>query len=96
MLAELKETLAVKRISVEWTSEAQAFIAEKSFSRRFGARNMRRYVQTHVEDEIADLIIKNYNYVIKSVKMMLLTKITQKSLTLCLNMIIPLFLPPKK
>ena len=68
MLAELKETLAVKRISVEWTSEAQAFIAEKSFSRRFGARNMRRYVQTHVEDEIADLIIKNYNYVIKSVK----------------------------
>ncbi len=29
---------------------------------------MRRYVQTHVEDEIADLIIKNYNYVIKSVK----------------------------
>ena len=68
MLVELKETLAVKRISVEWTSEAQAFIAEKSFSRRFGARNMRRYVQTHVEDEIADLIIKNYNYVIKSVK----------------------------
>lgn len=68
MLAELKETLAVKRISVEWTSEAQTFIAEKSFSRRFGARNMRRYVQTHVEDEIADLIIKNYNCVIKSVK----------------------------
>ena len=68
MLNELKETLAVKGISVEWTAATQAFIAEKSFSRRFGARNMRRYVQTHVEDEIADLIIKGYNCVIKGVK----------------------------
>lgn len=38
MLNELKETLAVKGISVEWTAATQAFIAEKSFSRRFGAR----------------------------------------------------------
>lgn len=31
MLNELKETLAVKGISVEWTAATQAFIAENLF-----------------------------------------------------------------
>lgn len=60
MLGELRDTLSIKGISVSWTAEAAAYIAEHSYSRKFGARNMRRYVQTHVEDEIADLLIRGY------------------------------------
>ena len=32
-------------------------IAKESYSHKFGARNMRRYIQTHVEDALAERII---------------------------------------
>ena len=32
-------------------------IAEKSFSDKFGARNMRRFVEREVEDRIANIIV---------------------------------------
>lgn len=67
MLGELRDTLSIKGISVSWTSAAAAYIAEHSYSRKFGARNMRRYVQTHVEDEIADLLIRGYGQSISAV-----------------------------
>ena len=35
-------------------------IAEKSYSEKFGARNMRRYIERVVEDKIANLVIDNY------------------------------------
>lgn len=67
MLGELRDTLSLKGISVSWTDAAAAYIAEHSYSRKFGARNMRRYVQTHVEDEIADLLIRGYGRSISAV-----------------------------
>ena len=67
MLGELRDTLSIKGISVSWTAAAAAYIAEHSYSRKFGARNMRRYVQTHVEDEIADLLIRGYGQNISAI-----------------------------
>lgn len=61
MLGELRDILSEKNVVLEWTQNVEAFIAEKSYSSKFGARNMRRYVQTHLEDEIADLIISSYD-----------------------------------
>lgn len=60
LLGELAEALKEKGIQLTVTEEAKAFIAKKSFSRRYGARNMRRYIQREVEDRLAELIIADY------------------------------------
>ena len=60
MLGELKQALAEKRIVLTYTDAAVALIARKSFSQKYGARNMRRYIQREVEDPLAEQIISNY------------------------------------
>ena len=57
-LGDCAAALAEKQIRLTWTPEAAAFIAEHSFSARYGARNMRRYIQTEVEDRIASELIR--------------------------------------
>ena len=37
-----------------------SLIAEKSYSEKFGARNMRRFIERSVEDKIANIVIDNY------------------------------------
>ncbi|QIK55957.1 ATP-dependent Clp protease ATP-binding subunit [Dysgonomonas sp. HDW5A] len=51
-----------KRISVlgyalEVSTEAKDFIAEKGYDAQFGARPLKRAIQTYLEDEIAELIL---------------------------------------
>ena len=58
MTGDLVKVMAEKEIELTFTSEAIALIAEKSFSAKFGARNMRRFIETEVEDRIASEIIK--------------------------------------
>jgi len=60
MLNELKTALAEKNMNLIYTEQALALIAEKSYSRKFGARNMRRYIQKEIEDRLAELIIADY------------------------------------
>ena len=60
MLGQLKETLAEKGITLSYTDEAVRLIAERSFSEKYGARNMHRYIQKNVEDRLAELIISDY------------------------------------
>ena len=60
MLEELKAALAEKDIQLSYTDAALRLIAEESFSRKYGARNMRRYIQKEVEDALAELIIADY------------------------------------
>ncbi len=60
MLNQLKDTLAENGIAFKWTDAAARFIASKSYSRKYGARNMRRFIQTEVEDKLAEKIISNY------------------------------------
>ena len=62
MLSELKAALAEKAITLTFTDEAAAFIAEESFSAKYGARNMRRYIQRNVEDKLAEEIISDYGH----------------------------------
>ncbi len=68
MLAELAKALSERSISLTFTDAAAAFIAEKSFSAKFGARNMRRFIQTNVEDALAEKIISNYNVHVSSAR----------------------------
>ena len=61
MLNELKAAMKEKNISFSFTDEAVAYIAENSFSQKYGARNMRRFIRTNVEDQVAEKIISDYN-----------------------------------
>ena len=60
MLGQLKDTLAEKGIALSYTDDAVKVIAENSFSEKYGARNMHRYIQKNVEDRLAELIISDY------------------------------------
>ena len=57
---ELKLSLAEKNISLNYTENALAVIAKHSYSRKYGARNMRRYIQKEIEDRLAEQIIADY------------------------------------
>ena len=62
MLGELIEALAEKSLTLKYTDAAAALIAEKSFSAKYGARNMRRYIQRNVEDPIAEAVIADHTH----------------------------------
>ena len=57
LIGELADVLASRGISLTCSEEAYAVIARESYSEKFGARNMRRYLETHVEDVLAGEII---------------------------------------
>ncbi len=59
-IAELADVLASRGIHLDCKEEAYRVIAERSYSEKFGARNMRRYLETHVEDALAEEIIAHY------------------------------------
>ncbi len=60
MINELKLALAEKNIQLTYTEAVLNLIAKKSFSRKYGARNMRRYIQREIEDRLAGMIIADY------------------------------------
>ncbi|MDO4862769.1 MAG: ATP-dependent Clp protease ATP-binding subunit [Ruminococcus sp.] len=57
MIDEMKEPLAEKDITVSYDEEALALIAEKSFGKPYGARDIRRVIRQEVEDKVAEMII---------------------------------------
>ena len=59
MLDELCQALGEKGYKVAYDALAAKTVAEKSYSEKFGARNMRRYIQTEIEDVIAEKIIES-------------------------------------
>ena len=60
MLGKLKIALAEKNMELIYSDSAVKLIAKESFSRKYGARNMRRYIQKHIEDRLAELMIADY------------------------------------
>ncbi len=61
MLSDLGKALAEKGITLKWTQNANKLIAKKSFSRKYGARNLRRTIQREIEDVLATKLISNYD-----------------------------------
>ncbi len=59
MLSQLATTLAERNITLKYDDAVVRHIAKNSFSRKFGARNMRRYIEQNVEDKLANVIIGN-------------------------------------
>ncbi len=74
MLGQLSAALAEHGVSLEYTAEVAQFVAKRSYSQKYGARNMRRFIESNIEDKIAERIIGSYE-----------TKITHISLSVSEN-----------
>ena len=61
MLGDLSKVLWEKGIILRYTNAATEYIAEKSFSTKYGARNMRRLISREIEDVAAEKIISGYD-----------------------------------
>ena len=61
MLGQLAGVLSERGFTLTWTQPASALIAKESFSQKYGARNMRRYIQKNVEDALAEIIVSDYH-----------------------------------
>ncbi|MGO5029755.1 ATP-dependent Clp protease ATP-binding subunit [Candidatus Agathobaculum pullicola] len=57
MLDELRDNLADKDIRLTWDDSLLDWLVEKSFSLKFGARNLRRLIEKEVENPLATAIV---------------------------------------
>ncbi|WP_461201375.1 ATP-dependent Clp protease ATP-binding subunit [Anoxybacillus sp. TBDG-1] len=57
MLAELQHTLSEQHVTMTISDKAKEKLAELGYHPTFGARPLRRVMQEHVEDEIADVLL---------------------------------------
>ena len=69
MLSQLGEVLAEKKITLEYDDQVARTVAEGSYSEKYGARNMRRYIQKNVEDKLAEQIIADHSGSISRVRL---------------------------
>lgn len=58
MLQDLQKAVALRGIKLNISDEVKAFIVEKGYDEKYGARPLRRTIQKYIEDEIADAVIK--------------------------------------
>ena len=57
MLGELRDTLSDKGIRLTWDDSLLDWLTEKSFSLKFGARNLRRLIEKEIENPLATAIV---------------------------------------
>ena len=57
-MSAIAQRLADREIAVTLTGEAKAFIAHASYTPAYGARPVKRYLQKHVETELAAMLIR--------------------------------------
>ena len=57
-LADIQKRLSDRNIKLEVSDDAKNFIADNSYSKVYGARPVKRYLQKHIETPIARLLIQ--------------------------------------
>ena len=80
-MEKMKAALKEQGITLTWDESVLALIAEASYSEKYGARNMRRYIQRHVEDPLAEEMIAHHSEMITQVA---LRVENEKIVTVCL------------
>ena len=68
MLQELHDVLQEKNLTFSWEESVLDQLVKESYSAAYGARNLRRYIQKHLEDPIASQIIDSYLHPITALK----------------------------
>ena len=59
LLKQTGEALSSKEIYLEVSKEAKNYILEKGTDLKYGARPLRRAIQKYIEDEIAEMVLRN-------------------------------------
>ena len=67
MLDELKDSLAVRGLSLTWGEDLRQLLVKKAYSMTYGARNLRRTIQKELEDPISEAIIDSFENPISSI-----------------------------
>jgi len=57
-MIHIQEKLKERNISVSLTDSTKRYIADEAYSPTYGARPVKRYLQKHIETEIAAKLIK--------------------------------------
>ena len=57
MLSELNQGLNEKNISLTVSDDAKELICDRAYSKQYGARPMRRYIEKNIEDKLAQMYI---------------------------------------
>jgi len=57
LLANVQGRLVEQGIALEVTDEAKAFLITEGYDEEYGARPLRRAIQSHVDDALADAIL---------------------------------------
>ena len=68
MLDELKASLSEKSYTFTYDDSVVNYLKEKSYSRTYGARNLRRTIQKELEDPMATRIIDSYDAPITQIR----------------------------
>ena len=68
MLNELVDSLKDKAITFTYDDALVAWLTHKSYSRTYGARNLRRTIQKELEDAMATKIIDSYEHPVSQVR----------------------------
>jgi ATP-dependent Clp protease ATP-binding subunit ClpC len=58
MIARINKQLAEKGIALALTAAAEAALVEKGYDPQYGARQLRRTIQKHIEDPLAEAIVR--------------------------------------
>ena len=69
MLDDLKAVLAEKNVAFTYDDAAVALLVDKGYSEKYGARHLRRLIQTDVEDAVASVIIEGYQNAVTAVSL---------------------------
>lgn len=67
MLGDLEKVLLEKDITFRYTDAVVDYLAKKGYSLKYGARNLRRLIQTDIEDNIANYIINSFSTCISAI-----------------------------
>ena len=68
-LEKMKSALGERGVSLKYTLPVLEKIAEESYSEKYGARNMRRYIQREIEDPLAEAMISNHQVAVTQVSL---------------------------
>ena len=67
MLAELKDSLTSRGLSLTWEDSIRDLLVKKAYSVTYGARNLRRTIQRELEDPISEAIIDSFEHPISAI-----------------------------
>ena len=67
MLDELRDVLAAKGMALTYDASVVDYLAKKSYSVTYGARNLRRTIQKEIEDRIASAVVDERRGAVRSI-----------------------------